>query len=187
MRNIVPAPKPDVPAFFDTVITQVQDKLISELPWLTHAFGKAQSLVRTRDGRDYRYPGVYVKRNEYQSVEPNQGLGNYSFFILEDPQDVEFHKGTFGRITGRYALIFWVDLSTVGSDSEAVKQEVLGVLKRELRLTGGSSLTVNSIFEKAQSVFKEYSMSEVESQYMMYPYAGLRFEGEISFLEQCNT
>jgi len=185
MRNIKPAPKPDIPAFFDLVITKIQDTLVSELPWLDHAFGKAQELVRTRDNRDYRYPGVYVRRDEYQNVEPNQGLGNYSFFVLNDPQQVERHQNQYGRVTADCALILWVDLSKVGSDIEAVKAEVLGVLKR-MRLVVGN-FTVNTISEKARNVFREYSLKEVESQFMMYPYAGLRFDGEMTFLEQCNS
>lgn len=188
MINIPKIPKPDDPAFFDSVIVQIQDILATELDWLDHVFGKSQNLVRDINGRSYQYPGVLIRNNEYQDVSPNNELGNFSFFIVSDPQQITYNKNTYNKIEAQYGLLFWVDLTSVypdGGTIENLKADILSVLVREMRLSSGR-LTVERLFEGVSNIYREHSLREVESQFLMRPYAGLRFEGTLMINEVCN-
>ena len=86
-------------------------------------------------------------------------------------------------------MIVWVNLESIfeGSEernSEAVKAEILKVLTRETFLTSGR-ITVESIYEKAESIYEGFSLKEIDSQFLMQPFAGFRFEGELTFFETC--
>jgi hypothetical protein len=187
--NTPTVPKPLNPAFTDKIIVQVQDTLKAKLSWLDYSFGQSQRLVTTKDKKDYFYPGVYIGRGTYLNVLPDQNLGNYSFFVLEDPQNIDFRVHTTNNVKLKYSIVFWFNLNKVfpgltDRNTEALKARILKVLSRELFLTFGR-IDVRAIYEQAENIYKGYSLKEVDSQYLMQPYGGFRFEGEMLFMEDC--
>jgi hypothetical protein len=187
--NIPNVPKPTAPALLDVVIGQIQDLLKLKLPWLNYSFGRSQKLATTKERKNYFYPGVHIGGGEYISVFPDQSLGNFSFFAIDDPQVVEFAPNSFNTIKAKYALIFWFNLDNIfaGSEdrnTEEIKAQILKVLTRDLRLTVGR-LNIESINEKAENIYKGFNLSEINSQFLMQPFAGMRFEGEILIMEGC--
>ena len=190
MINLPTIPKPEAPVLFDTIITQVQDTLASELSWLDHAFGRSQKLTGQAGDKRYSYPAVHIRSRKYQDVSPDKRLGSYSFFVMEDPQQVTFYPQGRNILKTNFALIFWVDLealypdSKVSRNTEAVKSEILGVLTRRMFLSSGR-LSITGIKEQADNVFREYDLNEIKSQYLMQPYAAFRFEGQMLLTESC--
>jgi hypothetical protein len=187
--NIPNVPKPATPEFTDKIIVQLQDILKAKLSWLNYSFGRAQRLVRKQDGRNFYFPSVHLGAGEYLEVLPTDEFKNFSFLTLEDPQEVDFKAHQFGRIKTNYSLIIWVNLETIfeGSEernAEAVKSEILKVLTRETFLTSGR-ITVEKIHEKAENIYEGFSIKEIDSQFLMQPFAGFRFEGELTFFETC--
>lgn len=187
--NIPTVPKPENPALLDKVIVQIQDLLKLKLAWLDYSFGRAQRLVTKRDGKEYFYPGVHIGAGEYRNVLPDQSLGNYSFFTIDDPQPIEFFRNSFNTIKAKYSLVFWFNLDSIfaGSDdrnTEEIKAQILGILTRDLHLTVGT-IDIESISERAENIYKGYSLKEIDSQFLMQPFAGIRFEGEIITREEC--
>ena len=186
---IIPAaPKSILPLFTDKVISQIQDSLLS-LPWINHAFGRCQRLIAIKDSGNYFYPGIHIESGQYINVFPTSELGNFSFFHILDPQKIEFNPRTFNKISTNYALIFWLNLDSIFTSSterntEVIKAQILKALSRDLYLTSGS-ITVNNIYEQAENIYKGFSVKEIESQFLMQPYAGFRFEGEMIFNESC--
>ena len=81
------------PKLFDNVIAEIQQGLANNLMWLNFSFGKAERLVKQINGRKYYTPNVYLGKNEYVLIAPDSGLGNFSFFVLDEPQDVEWAIG----------------------------------------------------------------------------------------------
>lgn len=185
--NIPNVPKPDVPILFDRVIGQIQDTLKANLSWLDYAFGKCQRLVTVKDGANVFYPGVHIGDGDYISVLPDQMLGNLSFVVLDDPQTVNFMPHEANNIKVKYAIVFWFDLGKVfpnvsDRNLEALKAQILEVLTRKMFLNFGR-INVKQIFEQSENVYKGYSLKEVDTQYMMQPFGGLRFEGEMTLME----
>lgn len=187
---IIPAaPKSILPIFTDKPISEMQDALISKLTWLNHAFGRCQRLIALKDGGNYFYPGIHIESGQYINVFPNSELGNFSFFHIIDPQKIEFNQRSYNKVSANYALIFWLNLdkifiSSTERNTEVVKAQILQTLTRELYLKSGS-ITVNNIYEQAENIYKGFSVKEIESQFLMQPYAGFRFEGEMIFNEGC--
>ena len=190
MINVPQIPKPQDPKFFDKVIVQLQDILKNKLTWLDYSFGQAQKCVHTFEKREHFYPGVHIKNGEYINVFPNEKYGNFSFFVLDEPQIAkDYKKFTVNDIRSQYAIVFWFNLDRIfeGSedrDLEAVKAQIFKILTRETFLSFGK-VTVNRIYTQAESIYKGFTHREIESQFLKQPFAGLRFEGTMEFTEDC--
>ena len=187
--TIPSVPKPENPAFLDVVIGELQDVLKLKLSWLKHSFGKCQRLTKIRENREYYYPAIHLKRGEYVSLLPEQTLGNFSFFVISDPQNIDFNKNQFNTIKPKFSIIFWFNLDTIILNSndrniEALKAQILRVLTRETFLKKGT-FTIEQIYEQSENIYKGFSLKEVDTQFLMQPYGGLRFEGELTFRELC--
>ena len=173
---------------FDRVIQDLQDALGS-LPWLSHVFGRSERLVQLKDGMRRYSPNVYQGTGEYISLLPdNRKLGNYCFFVLEDPQTVTVPMQSQNRVRSPFSLIVWVDMRNVGDaaddrNTERLKEEVLKTVRVAWIKKG--SVTLSRIYERAENVFQGYSLDEVDNQYLMSPYAGFRITGEMVIDEEC--
>jgi hypothetical protein len=188
MERISKIPVINNPALIDKVIADVQTGLAQNLGWLDHAFGRAQRLVKEINKKKYLIPGVYSGKKNYLDVSPDSRIGNFSFFKIDDPQSMDWDPKIRGRIVVDYSLIFWVDLrkipGTEGRNTEIVKAEILKVLNGGFHLRSGR-ITVSSIYEQADNIYKGYTIPEIENQYLMQPYAGFRFNGKLTINESC--
>lgn len=185
---MTPVPIPQNPYLADKVISQMQQQLKSKLSWLDYSFGRAQRLVERRDNKDYYYPGVYVGSREYVNVLPTEQYGNFSFFQLEDSTKILWQSRTISKITNRFAIIFWFNLSKIYTgdtdrDTERIKEEVLKAFSQIL-LTEGS-FTIDTIYENHNNIYKGYGLNEVDHQHLMHPFGALRLEGEITYTQTC--
>lgn len=176
------------PKLFDKVIAEIQQGLADNFLWLNFVFGKAERLVKMINGRKYYTPNLYIGKNEYESIEPDSGFGNYSFFVLDEPQDVEWAVGDKTHLTAPFALIVWFDLRTLpGNDernTEYFKQQILQYLNGGLFMRHGH-IRINRIYEKAENIFRGFTLDEIDNQFLMQPFAGFRFEGEMHVATEC--
>lgn len=173
---------------FDRLIAYLQTGLAEELPWLDHAFGKAERLVKEINGRRYYLPNIYIGGNEYELIAPDSNFGNYCFFVLEDPQTVSYTAGDRSRLKTPFSLIVWVDMRTIDEvderNTEDVKQQILWALNERIWLRSGS-MQINRIYERAENVFAGFTLDEVDNQFLMHPFCGWRFTGELQVETDC--
>ena len=113
MANIDNIPVIQNPVLIDKFIYEVQSGLKDKFVWLDYAFGRAQTVVREYEGTNLRLPNVYAGGNDYIDLSPDSNIGNYSFFVLKDPQQIDWQNKMQGLITYNYALVFWFDLRTI--------------------------------------------------------------------------
>lgn len=177
------------PVLIDRVIADLQTGLADNISWLDHAFGKAQRLVKMIQGKRVYTPNVYAGRNEYFPVAPDSKIGNFSFFQIDDPQTVNWIPKQRGAITVGFALIFWFDMRKVNPgvdnrNTEAIKAEILKVINGGFLMKNGR-IKITRIYENAENIYRGYSLDEVDNQYLMHPYGGFRFEGELHINENC--
>lgn len=189
------APVPDGAVGLDRVLGEIQQGLIANLPWLDAAFGRAQRLVRnTPSGRRITTPNVYAgtkgKVNDYIEVSPDAEIGNFSFFAIEEPQDILPGVGQ-REFRIPFGLIVWFDCrrafnSATNRNIEALKLDVLRVLsgRTGFALAQGH-IEVTRIYEQAMNIYRGFSLDEVDNQFLMHPYGGFRIEGYLYFLEEC--
>lgn len=186
------------PVMLDRVIGEIQTGLIGNLSWLNVAFGRSQRLTKEMNGRRFMTPNVFCGgwnghgENDYIEVSPDSHIGNFSFFEIDDPQTID--AGPWARtIQAPFALIFWFDLRRVYNEpdnrnTEYLKAQILHVLNGRAgwHLQQGR-IVLNRIYERNENIYRGYSLSEIDNQYLMHPFAGFRFEGLLEFDELCFT
>jgi hypothetical protein len=180
----------------DRVLARIQEGLVS-LPWIDAAFGRAQRLTRVAaNGRRIVTPNVFCGGwnghgpNDYIEVSPDSKIGNFSFFEIEDPQTID--AGPWARsIRTPYSLIVWFDLTRVygvetNRNTEFLKSQILHLLNGRYgwHLSGGR-VSVNRIYERAENIYRGYTITEIDNQFLMHPYGGFRMDGELYFDELC--
>ena len=184
-------PKHTTPYLFDKVIVELQEDLKNSLTWLDASFGRAERLVKTIDGKRVYTPNVYKGGDQYELLLPDDRLGCFSFFVLHEPQEMLNRMQMEVRIKTPFSLIVWVDMRRVEKkmsmpderNSEYVKEQVLSVIQRARISTG--SVAVTKIYERAENVFEGFTLNEVQNQFLMSPFAGFRFYGEMIVTNDC--
>lgn len=183
--------KRDSPSLMDRVVASLQDGLAKSLPWLDHAFGIAERLVKEQDGVRRYTPNIYLGGDEYLLLLPDQGLGNFAFFTIDDPEQVEWSVGDTSRLTATFSLIVWLDMRTVEDDNderntEAIKAQVLRAMNGGIWVRTGS-IALSAIYSRAENVFAGFTLDEVDNQFLMSPYTGFRYEGMMMVKDDCSV
>lgn len=174
------------PALFDKPIQEMQVALAAGLPWLEHSFGRGERLAKVINGQKYYTPNIYVGKNDYRLITPDDRVGSYSFFMLEEPQEMEYEAGVNTRLTAPFSLIVWVDMRKASPDdtrdTESVKRQILQVLNGGFLMRGGH-YSITRIYDRAENVFNGFTMDETQNQFLMHPFTGWRFYGELHINE----
>lgn len=193
------------PVLLDKILQDMQKSLMNRLKWLNCAFGRAYKLVEHRpDGNKFIYPAMYNGNGEYVSLLPNDNFGNFSWFDIYDPQKITEVVQSLPQYTFSGAIIFWYDLSSIYEDetvmhTEEVKDEIMRVLTTPGLITTTGKLVINDIYERFENIYKGYSIEKVynnyaykgegiqdiDKQFFMYPYAGIRIEFTLTTRELC--
>lgn len=197
MANKQYAPIVANPVLFDRIIGEMQKGLTDNLGWLDVAFGRAQRVVKPINGKRYYTPCVYaggtpwVGNNDYFDVTPDANIGSFCFFWIDDPQNMDWQPNIQGSIKTEFSVIFWLDLRKVypndptNRNTEALKAEILRVMNGGYWKKSGT-FRINRIYELAENIYRGFTLDEIDNQFLMHPYAGFRFTGEMSIDEPCN-
>lgn len=203
-RNIKVIKKKN-PVLLDKVIQDIQDTLASKLEWLNYVFGRGYKLVEHRnDGSKFIYPAAYIGNSEYASLLPNDNFGNFCWFDIYDPQEITAVVQSIPQITFSGAIVFWFDLNTIFSDSDAmyveeVKDEIVRVLTGPGLIKSAGRLTLNKVYERFENIYAGYAIEKIynnytykgegiqaiDKQFFMHPFSGLRFEFTMVTRELC--
>ena len=177
------------PELLDMAISYIQEGLKKNLPWLDEAFGRAERIVKQINGKKVYLPVCYKSMNDYMELIPDSGIGNFCFFYVDDPQEVDWQKNVSIGIQATFSLIVWLDYrkvfnSTNIRNKEEVKKQILDVLNKDVWMRRGR-FNIERIFEKAENIYDGFSLNEVDNQFLMHPYGGFRFEGQLNIQETC--
>jgi len=182
----------------DRAIAEMQEGLAEQFEWLDAVFGRAQRITRVINGKRVIVPACFCGgwrghgENDYIEVSPDSEIGNFIFFEVDDPETID--GGVWGRtITAPFALIFWGNMDKLNEapafrNGYLAKAYLLKFLEGRYgwHLSSGS-VTVARMFERAENIYKGYSLDEVDTQYLMQPYYGVRIEGTLKVNEVCLT
>lgn len=192
------APIIEHPVALDAVIGNIQNALADNLPWLDAAFGRAQKLVKmTPANKRITTPNVYCGgwkghgNNDYIEVSPDSQIGNFSFFWIDDPENFDWEPLAQIRQRAPFSLIFWFDCRTVFGDrttrnTEYLKAQIIELLNGRTGMTlPNGRIVINRCYEQATNIYRGFSLDEIDNQFLMHPYAGFRFEGELTIDMPC--
>ena len=204
-ENTIQRPRKANPVLLDKVLQNIQDVLEEKLPWLDYAFGKAHKLVKhLPDGAKFIYPAAYNGAGEYISLVPNDNIGNFCWFDIYDPQKVTQVVQSLPQYTFSGAVVFWYNIQTIYPDdssmfTEDIKEEIMSVLTTPGLISTIGKLEVSDIYERFENIYRGYSIEkiynnydyagqgiqDIDKQFFMYPYAGIRIEFSLTTRELC--
>ena len=193
------------PVLLDKVLQDLQKALMTKLKWLNYAFGRAYKLIEHRpDGDKFVYPAAYNGNAEYVSLLPNDNFGNFSWFDVYDPQKITQVVQSLPQYSFKGAIVFWYNLRTIYPDesvlyAEEVKDEIIKVLTTPGLITTTGRLEINDVYEQFENIYKGYSieriynnyaykgenLQDIDKQFFMFPYAGIRIEFTLTTRELC--
>lgn len=176
------------PHLFDKVITEIEQGIEARIPWMDNIFGRAETLTKEQNGKRYKSPNWYKSNDEYIQLLPDDmQLGNYCFFVLNEPNEIDNEQGNTALLKTDFAVIFWLDMRRAETedtrDTEGIKEDILSVLNSVLLREG--RVKFNRIYERPENVFRGYDYDIVDNQFMMSPFVAFKFEGEMLIKETC--
>lgn len=181
--------KPSEPKLFDRCIQDLQKSLGVRCPFLTHVFGRCERLAKDVNGRRVYSPNVYAGRDEYILLTPdNTQLGNYCFFVREDPEQVVANFGVLNRMRAPFSLTVWVDMRTMEDGDERNVYRVDEMVMDGIGTAGAlrhGGIEISRVYHRAESVFEGFTLDEVDNQFLMSPYYGIRVQFELWVDEDC--
>lgn len=154
---------------------------IKNLAWMDNAFGVAWPITDQVSGKKSVSACVYCAGNKYENIMPSADLGNYSFFVMRNPTEVD----KYGGFTYDLSLIVWVDMRkcfTNGAnrrDLENVKAELYQVINSVF------PHSVFRIYDDMKNVWQGFTIDESHARFMEQPYASLRFDMTIREEQPC--
>lgn len=152
------------------------------------AFGKAERITKIVNNKRYYIPTVYDIGNDYLEISPDSNIGNFCFFWLDDPQIIEWMPNIQSSLSSGFSIIFWFDIRTIPNaehrNKDFIKSQILNTLNKQIHIKNGS-ISINKVYELAENIFRGFTLDEVENQYLIQPYCGFRFQGEIKVNEPC--
>ena len=173
---------------FDKVFDEMSTQLLTNLKWLNQAYGRAERTVKTVNGKRIYTPCVFHHDNDYTELTPDSGIGNFSFFWVDDPQDVRMDHYSV-ELKTPFSAVFWFDYrkiyNGVNRNRDQVKADILDVFKNMVLKHGG--FTINRAYDLAENIYRGFSLDEVDNQFLMAPYGGVRFEGEVWVTKNCTN
>lgn len=182
----------------DAMISELQQVLVANFGWLDAAFGRSQRLIKRINGKQIITPNVFCGgwnghgENDYIEVSPDSNIGNFCFFEVNDPESVNWQPRQLMDIETPISIIFWFDTRRVfdeasNRDISHLKNDILTLLngRTGLIMNTHGKLAINQIYERAENIYRGYSLSEIDNQYLMHPFAGFRFDGTIKITQPC--
>lgn len=184
----------------DDIIQSVNGTLIANLSWLTNAYGKVQRLKEIApDNSIVTYPGIFYDDGTKDTLKllPDEKLGNYCYWEVLDNQNYEVVNRTV-KSKFSFKLVFWFhwpDLYPADwkqRSIEEVKAQILNVLVNAFYTR---MITTYTVHEQAERIFSgytayrnetEYKTNDPQRQYLMRPYGGLAFEGDVIGTAACS-
>ena len=188
------------PVGLDAAIQRTAIKLETDLLWLTHSYGRAFLFnERQMDGSSRRMPKVYSTKGEYVNVFPNDKIQAFSFFWpVSEEQPAEEITGFHNLPVSKertVALIFFINLKSVNPAKDYVfTEEIKQDIERVLRKCPDVQAIQSYVDEDIEKVYSGFDLDENAryknagnkvTQWLMYPYAGLRFELKMGYRDDC--
>lgn len=175
----------------DYALKEIQDKLLggTGLSWLDNAYGRAKRRPETLNDKTIIYPSVYVGNNEYLKLFPDTYLGNFSFFVVDDGEEIISQSRKNKEIKSNFSLIFWFNFETVytsetadGYTVENVKEQVSDFFNANI--FPNSKFVWENVYNDGKNIYKGFTDKEIDNQFLMRPYGGFRLEGTIIYFEK---
>ena len=155
------------------------------IPWLEKAFGRAFLLPERLNDEVYQYPQVYLGKGEYFNVMPNDQYKSYSWVIGigagEIADDTIQPFSVADRFIKETHVLVYANLQRVDKTKEYIYTDDL-VADVVAALSKVPGFIIQEYYvESLDDVYGDYTTKEIDRDLLMYPYAGIRIVGDLSY------
>jgi len=168
------------PHLVDVIIKKIQTQLAS-LTWITKSFGRAYKHTRLVDSRTVTYPAIFQSwKSDYYDGFPNDNLTAYSF-IYVNPEEIIEKGSKIHNIQRKISVIIFFDLEKIDNTlqyrfTELLKEDVL------IKLGNVRGLEVNGTSDEVEDAFSDFSISEINPEFLKERYGALRIDCTVYYL-----
>jgi hypothetical protein len=163
------------PVLDSDVIQDLQVLFQTELDWLQYVYPIAEiGLTKTENGNEFKYPQVYKNdgNRDYIDLRPNDLKSSYGFFELNS--QVQLNED---EVQYNLSFVVWFNFKLVYPNKAYNYSREL--IKSIINAIGTDSDFRDRVknFEYTTDpnrIFDKYSLSIIESQYLMYPYGAFK-------------
>lgn len=174
------------PVLLDAKIAEVQAVLkTSVLSWNQYSFARAYRHAKMVNGAKVFYPAVYQGAGlDYLNVFPNDNLTSYSFVYSGGPHELLSENNGFHHYESVISVIVVFRLNKIGSSydnrfTERLKYDVI----EQLGLV--PELEVSAVYDDIEDCFSDFTLNEIETQYLSEQFGGLRFNCLVRYSNDC--
>jgi len=165
---------------------------MTDLTWLSYAFGLVNRDVAFRGGKEIVIPTVFQDLNGKDpiSMMPSDLYKAFSFWVKE-PETKPDENNT--RLQYKISCIFYCDLEQIAPDSNyaVTKSKIRQDILRFFRLhenAGLGQLAITSIIDDdITQVYKGFALSQIDNKFRMLPKYAIRVNFDYSFLYECEV
>ena len=151
---------------------------MAEATWIEKVFAIARvGVSKLEGGGVFKYPQVWAgntttQKGEYLDIRPDDSLTAYSFFTVNGP--AEF--GADDEVTYPLSLIVWYNLPKLnGAKTYDYSRELAGHIAKIFDASVyKNKISGMSIDFNPENIFSDYSMSQEDTQFLMYPYGAFK-------------
>lgn len=169
----------DDPVLLDKVIKKIQTAL-AVLDWITFSFGRAFRKFKIVDNTKVSYPGIFQEwKKDYYSAFPNDNIEKGYSFVFADPGDeiTEYNSRRQHEIQRDISVIVFFDMEKIDNTllypfNEKLKEDIIFQLDK----LGKEVLQINNIIDDIEEVFDDFTVSQIESQFLKERYGAFKFE-----------
>jgi len=174
------------PVLLDEKIAEIQAVLkTAELSWNEYSFARAYKQAKNVEGAKVYYPAVYQGVDlDYLNVFPNDNLTSYSFVYVKQPQTLDSQTSGFHDYSAELSVIVVFRLNKIGTSNayrftELLKYDVIR------QLEDIPDLIFGNVYDEIEDCFADFTVSEIEYQYLSERFGGLRFDCSVDYSNNC--
>lgn len=187
------------PVGIDLAVLNINTYLSSKISWLTNAYGVAEKKISHESGKDISSPEIYTGiGNEYIGLFPDENLGNYCFWTIENP--VINNTTSYIEYTPEFEVIVWFDFNDIYGHTTSDGQRLSNVIKEfvdNLNKSPIKAMKIKKIETDVEDIYKKYTTSQLSgrigfssnqarNQFPMRPYGVFKIIGTFIYEDSCN-
>ena len=184
----------------DIAVKALQAAYSENLDWLEKSFPRAvlrtEKITQADREVERRFPAVRtMDGNDEADMLEVDNYAAYDFFYQIDTENlIDFEERVFNVYQAQLRNIFWFNLNEIdpnrGDDFlPELETEILQVISntkyQDFNGTTIRGIEVQRVYQEPQNIFSGFSFNLVDTQFLHYPYRGLRFDLLVTFSEQC--
>ena len=170
------------PTGLDRALASIATRL-ADISWMNYSFGLCHKILDENGNK----PVLYLNDGlEHYPVYPNEDLGNFSVFDRYEGDVVnDFPGRRINEYRTKVGLIFWGDLREIYAADwrQRTREHVRADLMETLRNSSFRYAKIEPLefYYEGRNIYPDYSISELDSQFLMRPFVGMRIDMFVTY------